>query len=188
MSPTARTSLAVDPGAQAPSPQRGFTLLELTVASFVAMVVLLLAVDTLRVSLQSVVIVGDEARLPSREWPLTLLRRDVRRAAGFVGFSAGWTTAPLVLENESSRIVFWRADDGHLRRSYKSTAPGSAADQGIVLQGATTWQWRSLSAEAVQVRLGVSRRRPRADAWGARRERVEELVLTRRAGVRVGRW
>lgn len=165
-------------------------MIELVVASLVALVVLLLAMDTLRVSLRSAAIAGEETKLRERQWPVNLLRRDIRRATRLGRESPRWTDGAFTALTDAGVITYRITPDGRLIRSFEPS-PGSAvaeADEAIVLHDVTSWRWRSLPGGLIQLELAVRGRTFGGNLHGGSSSRREALTLKRRAGVHPARW
>lgn len=141
--------------------ERGFTLLELVVASAVFMTVLLLASDQLRRALGDTITLGSELLRPSQEKILLTLRRDVRGAAGVQSPVASWNSGPLVLADGEGGEIVWLLAEGRLVRHVRPA--GGERSGGVVAAQPQSWRWRNTLGGAVEIELGLAwhrRRRP----------------------------
>jgi len=159
--------------------ERGFTLLELVIASAVLMVALAIAADLLAESLR--LFSGSVVAL-TRSGEETALRRlagDLRTLEPLAGTGGAWSVLPLEL-GDGDRRVTWALRSGRLVRAVRTPEGASAAPLLADLVG---FRWRASGAGWIEV--GIDRRAPEAPLawrlasarWRQRDERLETFSL-----------
>lgn len=142
--------------------QRGFSLLEMTVAMAVAAVALAIAVGLIVQSHRMATQAALEIRAPDPEGPLALLENEIRAAAAFGaggwGRAAlppgadGWSRDRLVLtRGDGSRVLYERDGDRLVRRA------GPSEPTRTVVPELRSWRWRPLGSKLVAVEVVYDR-------------------------------
>ena len=157
--------------------ERGFTLLELVIASTILMLALLLASGLLVESARVFASAARELREPDDALALRQLAEDLRAAAPVFGGSADRIDAVGIERTVRWELVGERLD----RRLFDA----SGADLGArpMLDQVVTFRWQPLGAGVVRVEL--VRRRPKAGAalraatahWSPLSETLESATL-----------
>ena len=136
--------------------QRGFTLLELTVALLVTGLILLLAVQLLG-EVQAVMVQAQRsAPDPLPELAVQLLRTDIQRSTS-IASPAG--SGPLRLGLPDGGCVTYDAVLGELLRVVVA-ADGTIQGQRLLIRNVITWGWHdSLAPGLIEVQVGFQRHR-----------------------------
>lgn len=129
--------------------ERGFTLVELAIASALLLIALAVAASTLSTAGRLFALLPRSLRGGERELAERLLRGDL--AAGVPLAADGLPGDPLPLERGGRRVV-WELDGEWLVRRVE--APGEPLAPGRpVLDGVLFFQWRTVPPRAVAVQL-----------------------------------
>ena len=129
--------------------ERGFTLLELTVASALMLLALAVATGALVAAGRLFALAPPSLRGGEPELAERLLRADLAAGAPLAG--GGLPSDALMLERDGLEVV-WELDGNRLRRS--ATPPGSPPAEGrLILDGVLLFQWQALPERTVVVRL-----------------------------------
>jgi prepilin-type N-terminal cleavage/methylation domain-containing protein len=165
--------------------ERGFTLIELTVASALMLLALAVATGALVAAGRLFALAPASLRGGEPELAERLLRADL--AAGAPAAEGGLPGEALVLERDGLEVV-WELDGSRLRRS--ATVPGSPPAEGrVILDAVLFFQWQLLPERTIVVRLVRRTPAPLTAAhlttpgWyrsGSGLEAIEVVVASRR--------
>jgi hypothetical protein len=158
-------------------PVRGYTVAELLVALALTSLIVLASMQLI---FAAVTIVDRGSwRLPSPrlESVVTSLRNDVHRSVAIVDTVLGWQNGPLDLACWDGARVRYLLDGDRLVRE-SSDSLGDPAVRRVLTSGISSWWWRLLNSDTVEIRLvAAPARRSEGPAGGGR-------SLTRRFSVR----
>jgi hypothetical protein len=124
--------------------ERGFTVLELAVATLVLLVAVMIAADLLT---ESGRLLHHSARRARDPWPAFAterLRNDLRSARTYPPVIE-WQDTPLVLESAGDSVVWGRGPEDELLRADGTEAPFA------LLRGVRRFRWRAPGGGALEV-------------------------------------
>lgn len=159
---------------------RGFTLLELTIASGILLLVLAVATESLIAAGRLFALAPRNLRGGEPELAERQLRGDL--AAGMLVAGSGFPDEALTLERDGIRIV-WELEGEQLRRRVEDPAAATAEGR-LMLDGVLAFRWFELSARAVEVQIVRRTARPLSAAhlatpgWSRAGAQMEALVVT----------
>lgn len=136
--------------------QRGFTLIELVVATAVMMLGLWLAADLLSESAKRLAVAGREMRQPLGTLTERLLRRDLQAAIGGGSTDPTWSSAELGLVRPDGETIVYFLDAGELVRVAFDPAGGERGRRAV-LRDVVDWRWRSAGEGLLEVELAWRR-------------------------------
>lgn len=142
------------------SSEAGFTVLELTIASVLFLLGLLLATQLLLESQRMLVHVAAEQRNVLPEYALRLLRRDLHNSREILSPGLGWSGDQLLLRTRDGTgdvQVRYRLDGDCLERAVAE--PGEELVGRCLLREVVSWRWRSLSTDLVEAELALTAQR-----------------------------
>jgi prepilin-type N-terminal cleavage/methylation domain-containing protein len=140
--------------------ERGFSLLELTIATLVLGVALLLAAQGLLETQR--ILAGAQRHLASgsTDYAAALLRRDARSARRVFGSSTAWAAGALRLEAAGGDQVEYRLDATALERIRRDPG-GALRSRQVVARGVAGFRWQA-GAGLLEVELALAPPPPRA--------------------------
>lgn len=174
--------------------ERGFSLLELVVATTLLLLALALGAGLLIESLRQTSAAGRTLREGDDAGALHRLRSDLRGLAPAVPATLGWESGPLVLLEEE-RAVAWALEGEHLvRAEVGAAAPHGGEDVGVssrLLREVVAFRWRVEPPAWVEVEIvrRVPTHTPAVRLASAQwQRRGETLEATRVGAARRSGW
>ena len=170
-----RRAIRRDPGAA------GYTLLELMVTMSLVGIVLLAAGQIIGGAGRLLLANDQQMADPQLSSLSTSLRRDIHRSSGVVHVVPSWDEGPLDLASwDGGRIRYVLEGEALVRETV--AAGSSSVGRRVVVNGVSSWWWRMVTPQFIEVRVTVLPRPGlEASAAGVRRD-----VVLRRFAVRGG--
>lgn len=165
--------------------QRGFTLVEMAIASLILLLALALATSLWLESLRVFGAAGLRARDPLPELASERLRRDLRATTSPGGVPLpAWRSDPLGVRGPDGSTVLWSLEGDRLVRT---TAGPTGSVTRPYLDRVVGWRWRSWPQHSYEVEVVFVRVAPAfVSAAGGRRADPELHRLRLRATTRGG--
>lgn len=137
--------------------ERGFSLLELLVATAVMAVAMLFATRLLLVAQVELARAQIELRDPLPRYAETRLRRELEAAARVPALRPAWSGGRLLVLGATGERVAWGEREGTLERL--ELGPGGAVERRhAVLQGVLDWRWRKVAPRLVDFEVRYATR------------------------------
>lgn len=162
---------------------KGFTLVELMIATAIFLLVLLLTGQILLESQRMLLRTAAELETGPTELAVALLESDLQSAHAVDGWPMIWSSSTLVLIDHPDGPLRWEVRESRLERVLLDER-GREVSRRVVLRDVAAWRWRSLLPRLVDVEIGVRQAKaPRGPALLARSGRIRTEL--RRESLRV---
>lgn len=171
---------------------RGTTLVELLVVLALMSVMVLVAAELVTQSIRLLGATGRAAQNPMMVHVSNRLRNDVQEAAGLVAIEDIWFEGPLLMATRTGGFTSFEVVDGNLVR--RTIAPGSGeSDERVLLRGVTSWWWRALEPNVVDINIGYlinppPEKQASREVGYEKERRIETLRFAIRGGGGGRRW